>query len=97
MNNFATLCAVITGLTSVWVNAAMKRLWQSVGMWEMRVYKDLKWFTSSTDNFRFMRDSIVSVTHDSRIETPSDRGSEHLVGCIPFLGKPSSFRVLCGD
>lgn len=87
MNNFATLCAIITGLASVWVNAAMKRLWQSVGMWEMRVFKDLKWFTSSTDNFRFMRDAILSVTHDNRIETPSDKGSEQLVGCIPFLGK----------
>ncbi|KAJ1309351.1 hypothetical protein OPQ81_006130 [Rhizoctonia solani] len=86
MNNFATLCAVITGLTSVWVNAAMRRLWPGVGMWEMRVFKDLKWFTSSTDNFRFMRDQIMSLTHDSRVDAPSDRGSEQLVGCIPFLG-----------
>ncbi|KAF8672814.1 RasGEF N-terminal motif [Rhizoctonia solani] len=86
MNNFATLCAMITGITSIWVNAAMRRLWQGVGMWEMRLLKDLKWFTSSTDNFRFMRDAIMSLTHDSRVDAPSDRGSEQLVGCIPFLG-----------
>ncbi|CAE6401337.1 unnamed protein product [Rhizoctonia solani] len=86
MNNFATLCAIITGLTSVWVNAAMRRHWPGVGMWEMRVFKDLKWFTSSTDNFRFMRDQIMSLTHDSRVDAPSERGSEQLVGCIPFLG-----------
>ncbi|KAF8749988.1 RasGEF N-terminal motif [Rhizoctonia solani] len=85
MNNFATLCAMITGITSIWVNAAMRRLWQGVGMWEMRLLKDLKWFTSSTDNFRFMRDAIMSLTHDSRVDAPSDRGSEQLVGCIPFL------------
>jgi hypothetical protein len=87
MNNFATLCAMITGLTSLWVNVAMRRLWQGVGMWEMRLLKDLKWFTSSTDNFRFMRDAIMSLTHDSRVDAPSDRGSEQLVGCVPFLGK----------
>ncbi|CAE6340034.1 unnamed protein product [Rhizoctonia solani] len=86
MNNFATLCAMITGLTSLWVNVAMRRLWQGVGMWEMRLLKDLKWFTSSTDNFRFMRDAIMSLTHDSRVDAPSDRGSEQLVGCVPFLG-----------
>ncbi|CAE7050144.1 unnamed protein product [Rhizoctonia solani] len=86
MNNFATLCAIITGLSSFWVDAAMRRLWPGVGMWEMRVFKDLKWFTSSTDNFRFMRDQIMSLTHDSRVDAPSERGSEQLVGCIPFLG-----------
>ncbi|KAH7317517.1 hypothetical protein B0J17DRAFT_686723 [Rhizoctonia solani] len=86
MNNFATLCAIITGLTSFWVNAAMRRLWPGVGMWEMRVFKDLKWFTSSTDNFRFMRDQIMSLTHDSRVDAPSERAPEQLVGCIPFLG-----------
>ncbi|CAE6400077.1 unnamed protein product [Rhizoctonia solani] len=86
MNNFATLCAIITGLASVWVDAAMRRHWPGVGMWEMRVFKDLKWFTSSTDNFRFMRDQIMTLTHDSRVDAPSERPMEQLVGCIPFLG-----------
>ncbi|KAG8731024.1 hypothetical protein FRC10_002105 [Ceratobasidium sp. 414] len=85
MNNFATLCAIITGLTSVWVDAAMKRFWSGVGMWELRVLKDLKWFTSSTDHFRFMRDAIVSATHDAP-GTASDKGSDMLIGCVPFLG-----------
>jgi hypothetical protein len=86
MNNFATMCAIITGLNSVWVDAAMKRFWPNVGMWEVRLLKDLKWFTSSTDNFRFMRDAIVTATHDAP-GTASDRGSEMLVGCVPFLGE----------
>ncbi|KAG8706245.1 hypothetical protein FRC09_002508 [Ceratobasidium sp. 395] len=86
MNNFATLCAIITGLNSVWVDAAMRRFWSGVGMWELRVFKDLKWFVSSTDHFRFMRDAIVSATHDAP-GTASDKGSDmSQVGCVPFLG-----------
>ncbi|KAG9110667.1 hypothetical protein FRC07_008169, partial [Ceratobasidium sp. 392] len=42
MNNFATLCGIMTGLNSVWVDAAMRRFWSGVGMWELRVFKDLK-------------------------------------------------------
>ncbi|KAG9118382.1 hypothetical protein FRC07_007126 [Ceratobasidium sp. 392] len=54
-------------------------------MWELRVFKDLKWFVSSTDHFRFMRDAIVSATHDAP-GTASDKGSDMLIGCVPFLG-----------
>ncbi|QRW15491.1 RasGEF domain-containing protein [Ceratobasidium sp. AG-Ba] len=85
MNNFATLCAIITGLNSGLVEAAMRKYWSGVGMWELRVFKDLKWFVSSTDHFRFMRDAIVSATHDAP-GTASDKNSDAIVGCIPFLG-----------
>lgn len=98
MNNFATLAAVITGLGSVWVDAAMRRLWQNVGIWEMRLLRDLRYFTSSTDHFGLMRKAVMLATQESRIETtgtPSERGSEQPVqGCIPFLGR-RHFSVSC--
>ena len=100
MNNFATLAAIITGLDSVWVDTAMKRLWPNVGIWEMRLLRDLRYFTSSTDHFRFMRNAVSSATHDNRIDTtgtPSERGAEQsLARCIPFLGVLPSFWIPVG-
>lgn len=63
----------------------------------MRLLRDLRYFTSSTDHFRFMRTAVSSATHDSRTDatgTPSERGPEPpLPGCIPFLGELLGFHL----
>lgn len=60
-DSFATLVAVISGLTSDWVKKAMRRSWSRVGIWEMRVLEDLKAFTTSDDDFRYIRRAITAI------------------------------------
>ncbi|CAE7134573.1 unnamed protein product [Rhizoctonia solani] len=43
------------------------------------------WFRPSTDNFQLVCDQTISLTHDCRVDAPPERGSEQLVGCVPFL------------
>jgi len=60
-NNFATLVAIMSGLCSDWVKKAMKRSWSRVGIWEMRVFEDLKAFTTSEDDFRYIRKAVAAI------------------------------------
>ncbi|KAG8908936.1 hypothetical protein FRB99_000039 [Tulasnella sp. 403] len=60
-NNFPIVVALITGLQTPAVSVAMKRLWNRVGMWEMRVFDDLKEFANPRGNFRFIREAIDTM------------------------------------
>lgn len=60
-NNFATLVALITGLSDEWVKRAMRRSWGRVGIWENRVFEDLKAFTTSENDFRYIRKAIAAI------------------------------------
>ncbi|KAI5119558.1 hypothetical protein M0805_005622 [Coniferiporia weirii] len=60
-NNFATLVAIISGLSSEWVRKAMKRSWSRVGMWEIRVFEDLKAFCTSEEDFHYIRKAIAAI------------------------------------
>ena len=39
----------------------MKRSWGRVGIWENRVFNDLKTFCTSDDDFRYIRRQIVAI------------------------------------
>lgn len=54
----------------------MGRAWTKVGMWEMRVFDDLRAFTTREGNFRFVRDATLEASSEGK-------------GCIPFLGASS--------
>ena len=60
-NNFATLVALITGLSDEWVKRAMRRSWGRVGIWENRVFEDLKAFITSENDFRYIRKAIAAI------------------------------------
>ncbi|EJD49306.1 ras GEF [Auricularia subglabra TFB-10046 SS5] len=72
-NNYAAVVAIMAGLQSQWAQRAMGRAWHKVGMWEMRVFDDLRAFTSREGNFRFVRDATLEASAEGK-------------GCIPFLG-----------
>ena len=61
MNNFATLVAIISGLSNDWVRKAMRRSWNRVGKWETRVYEDLRAFCTAEDDFRYIRRAIAAL------------------------------------
>ena len=62
MCNFATLVAIITALKSDWVSRAMRRTsWHRVGIFESRMFKDLKVFTANVDDFQYIRQITETI------------------------------------
>ena len=66
----------MTGLQSDWVSKAMRKPgWARLGIFENRVLRDLKQFTSKQEDFKFMRqavDAIADIKHmESSSRTPS--------------------------
>ena len=62
-NNFQTLTQIVHGLQL----AAVERLratWSRVGNWELRVFRDLKAFTSHLRNFRSLRAATDALIGD---------------------------------
>ena len=57
------------GLQSPWVER-LRRTWAKVGMWEMRVLRDLKSFTSPLRNFRLMRNAMRDMIPEAGIDDP---------------------------
>lgn len=39
----------------------MRRAWSRVGIWENRVFEDLKAFTTSENDFRYIRKAITAI------------------------------------
>ncbi|KAF7759677.1 hypothetical protein Agabi119p4_11372 [Agaricus bisporus var. burnettii] len=98
-SNFHTLTAIIAALQSDWVNRAMRKSgWNRIGIFEARVLKDLKQFTSSVDNFKFIRQATDSITESKPLETSTssvvsgEGKGKHMerppvpTACIPFIG-----------
>jgi Gdp/GTP exchange factor required for growth at low temperatures len=72
MCNFASLVAIIAGLQSEWVNKAMRRSsWSRVGIFETRMFKDLKVFTANTDDFVYIRQVVESIVDPKNAEASS--------------------------
>ncbi|KZT21332.1 ras GEF [Neolentinus lepideus HHB14362 ss-1] len=69
MNNFNTLTAIIAGLRNDWVNKAMRRSWSRIGVWEQRMFQDLKVFTSRDDDFKHIRHAISAMIETKPITT----------------------------
>lgn len=60
-------------LKGEWVARAMKRQgWSRIGIFEARVFKDLKIFITVADNFKFMRQIVDSIVDAKPLE-----GSSH--------------------
>lgn len=61
-NNFQTLTQIIHGLQTPYVER-LKKTWSKLGIWESRMFRDLKEFTSHLSNFKSLRnvqDSLIS-------------------------------------
>ena len=39
----------------------MQRSWNRIGIWEMRVLEDLKAFSTSEDDFKYIRQAIAAI------------------------------------
>ncbi|EGG03082.1 uncharacterized protein MELLADRAFT_78647 [Melampsora larici-populina 98AG31] len=93
-NNFQTLTQIIHGLQTPYITR-LKRTWAKLGIWESRMFRDLKEFTSHGANFKSLRlvqdqlvEGIESVGGPTGITTTPGGHDERVrvVGCIPFLG-----------
>ncbi|THH06581.1 hypothetical protein EW145_g3988 [Phellinidium pouzarii] len=87
-NNFATLVAIISGLSNDWVRKAMKRSWSRVGIWEIRVFEDLKAFCTSEEDFRYIRRAIAAIV-DAKPLTASSQDNAVTTSTGPTDGLSS--------
>ncbi|KAI0313469.1 hypothetical protein OF83DRAFT_1141131 [Amylostereum chailletii] len=94
LNNFSTLVAIIAGLRSDWVSKVMRKLWNRVNVYNLRMLKDLTSFTSQENDFAHIRTAVAALADakpSATEETSSSKGSTKgketsRPGCIPFLG-----------
>lgn len=93
-NNFQTLTQIIHGLQTPYITR-LKRTWAKLGIWESRMFRDLKEFTSHSANFKSLRlvqDQLVECIESvggttARVTTTAGHDDRvGVVGCIPFLG-----------
>jgi hypothetical protein len=100
-SNFQTLTQIIHGLQSPHVER-LHRTWSRVGIWEMRVFEDLKAFTSLSGNFASLRRAMATLADEwgppgqatpapqrfVRSSLANSGGSKAPLphGTIPFLG-----------
>lgn len=61
-NNFTTMVAIITGLTSEYTKKALGRNWHRIGIWETRILDDLKVFSTHEDDFHHIRHAIGALS-----------------------------------
>lgn len=98
MSSFNAVVAIITGLQNDWVQRAMNKTWNRIGVWEKRMYMDLKKFIANVDDFVFVRKAIEAIadakldqsSHNSVVggnEGPGKKGTAWPPTiCIPFIG-----------
>ncbi|KZS89403.1 ras GEF [Sistotremastrum niveocremeum HHB9708] len=100
LHGYNTLVAIMTGLQTPWVLKVMGRTMQRLGIWETRIFEDLRFFTSRSGNFRFIREAtealakahpIVNDVFASEDEPPVESTiesdpSQSQDGCVPFIG-----------
>ncbi|ETS65439.1 hypothetical protein PaG_00173 [Moesziomyces aphidis] len=98
-SNFASLAQIIFGLSTPWVER-LRRTWNRVGYFEMRMWKDLNSFVGPRNNFRHLRNAMLQLADGaSGIGGNSASGtaaggsgvaeggsSASNRGCIPFFG-----------
>lgn len=66
-SNFASLVQICLGLQSPWVER-LRKTWSRVGLWELRILRDLKTFTSPARNFRHLRNAMREMISESGLE-----------------------------
>ncbi|KAI0298477.1 hypothetical protein B0F90DRAFT_1732791 [Multifurca ochricompacta] len=62
LNNFSALVAIVAGLRSDWVSRAMKRGWERVNLYNLRILKDLTSFADPADDFKHIRRAVAQLT-----------------------------------
>ena len=60
--------AIVAGLRSDWVHRAMKRGWDRVSVYNLRILKDLTSFADSADDFKHVRRAVAQLT-DPKLAT----------------------------
>lgn len=95
-SNFASLAQIIFGLSTPWVER-LRRTWNRVGYFEMRMWRDLNSFVGPRHNFRHLRNAMLQLA-ESNAGDSSAAGSvagsmagdaaktAQRRGCIPFFG-----------
>jgi hypothetical protein len=68
LNSFSTLVAIVAGLRSELVSRAMKRGWDRVNVYNLRILKDLTSFADSADDFKHIRRAVSGLT-DPKLAT----------------------------
>jgi GDP/GTP exchange factor required for growth at low temperature len=62
LNSFNALVAIVAGLRSEWVSRAMKRGWDRVNLYNLRILKDLTSFVDPADDFKHIRRAVAQLT-----------------------------------
>ncbi|CDS00952.1 uncharacterized protein SPSC_04849 [Sporisorium scitamineum] len=95
-SNFASLAQIIFGLSTPWVER-LRRTWNRVGYYEMRMWRDLNSFVGPRYNFRHLRNAMLQLAESSAGDgrqsgsnsTPTAADASKVAptkGCIPFFG-----------
>lgn len=95
-SNFASLAQIIFGLSTPWVER-LRRTWNRVGYFEMRMWRDLNSFVGPRHNFRHLRNAMLQLADSSAGDSSSGASgagsmageggkSASSRGCIPFFG-----------
>ncbi|KAF8512938.1 hypothetical protein BU17DRAFT_53758 [Hysterangium stoloniferum] len=93
-NNFGALVALISGLQTRWVNQAMERRWSKVGIWEQRIFEDLKRFTSRVGQFKYIRNATAALVDAQSLQTLSqDKTSNASAAVSSSSSRPRASEV----
>lgn len=80
---------------------AMRKSMHKLAAWDNRILTDFKVFTSSEDNFKYIRDAVDAINDAKPLETTShapsvvstgggsaiDKTAASPSACVPFIGK----------
>ena len=85
-SNFASLAQIIFGLSTPWVER-LRRTWNRVGYFELRMWRDLNSFVGPRHNFRHLRNAMLQVAESNAGDGGGDTSKPGPIrGCIPFFG-----------
>ena len=72
----------------------MRRFWNRVPMWEIRVLEDLRELTNPTDNFKLIRDAVDVLAESRRRADEEKQGAPmvHTVASLTAKGKTADGR-----
>lgn len=92
-SNFASLAQIIFGLSTPWVER-LRRTWNRVGYFEMRMWRDLNSFVGPRHNFKHLRNAMLQLAEgnagDSGTPVGAMDGNKAAAAskraCIPFFG-----------
>ncbi|SNX86359.1 uncharacterized protein MEPE_05068 [Melanopsichium pennsylvanicum] len=84
-SNFASLAQIIFGLSTPWVER-LRRTWNRVGYFEMRMWRDLNSFVGPRHNFKHLRNAMLQLAEAGGDGDGESNKGGKTQGCIPFFG-----------